>query len=239
MANFNLWVDTPGNRRYDRIYGSVLYSNDPNDPGNYNSSGQLVGTMRSISAPAYENWIGHPPTAQEMQAISIETAKAIYKARFWDEIKGDEINSQVIAEMAADMKSSAGGNGIKQLQKALNQIGYNTSVDGAVGAQTLQAINQAIKDGKTADLYENYRLLMLEYYQGLNPYYVAGWTRDMNKYYPQRDKNDPVFKSKTRSLGRDLAATMLIFLLIFGLVRYSGKNWFLWLLVFIPIIPPF
>lgn len=103
MANFNLWIDTPGKRRYNRVYVPPLYSNSPNDKGNFNSLGQNVGTMRSISAPAWESVIGHPPTAAEMQAITAEQAKAFYKEKIWDKVRGDSINNQLIAEMFADM----------------------------------------------------------------------------------------------------------------------------------------
>lgn len=243
MADFNLWVDTPGKRRYNRIYGSVLYSDDVQDQGNYNSLGQLVGTMRSISAPAYEDWIGRPPTAEDMLAISPEIAKAIYKAKFWDKVQGDAIKSQVLAEMVADMKSSAGGNGVKRLQEALAAMGYSLPIDGSVGSGTLQALNQAIDQGKAAEIYERYRVNMLDYYNTLNPYYREGWARDMEKYYPKREANDPIFAdtaaANTKNIGRDVLVTILIFFCIFGLLKLAGKSKFLLLLlVIIPFLPP-
>lgn len=213
MADFNKWTDTQGNRRYDRLNGSILYSTDPNDKGNYNSRGQLVGTMRSISAPVYENWIGHPPTAAEMQGITVQIAKDIYKKKYWDEIQGDKINSQVLAEFLADTKSSIGNN--KAIQKALNTIGYNVAEDGSIGAQTLEAINKA----DTAVLYEAHRQQLIKYYTDINPHYTKAWLRDLDKYYPQRMRNDPIFIT-TDNKTQELIITVILTLLIGSSIVY-------------------
>jgi len=217
MADFNKWTDTPGNRRYNRIYTPPFYQALPDDAGNYNSLGQLVGTMRSISAPAYESWIGRPPSAQDMQAITAEEAKRIFKAKYWDAVQGDSIKSQILAEFAADIKSNIGN--LKTLQRALNRVGFPVVVDGGVGAETLQAINEA----DTAKLYAAFRAELLDFYQkDANPVFSERLIQDLNRYYPERAPNDPIFEqtSAAGKLAQDVALTGIIVLVLFILKKY-------------------
>jgi len=198
MAVFEKWIQ-PGKRRYSRIYGHgnppVTYQNLYNDSGNW-TGGQVgvgiqAGTNRSISAPVLSAWRGHQVTAQEMKALTAEEAKAIYKAKYWDKILANDIYSQIIAEFAADMKSSMGNS--KPLQRALNDIGYPVSVDGNLGPQTLSAINAAQLAGKTPMLYNAYRQRMIQHYQGV-PNFAAALIEQLNDDYPERTANDPIFQ---------------------------------------------
>ena len=51
----------------------------PEDAGNYNSEGDLVGTNFGISAPVYEKYIGKVPSVSDMENITEEEARDIYK----------------------------------------------------------------------------------------------------------------------------------------------------------------
>ena len=132
MANFDI--------AYNIVIGHEGgYQDSPNDiNGNYNSLGQLVGTNFGISAPVYESFLGYPPTKSDMQNMSIDTAKAIYKTRFWDDIKGDQINSQQVANIFFDGRVNHGRTGTKIMQRILG-----VADDGVVGPITLNAINTA------------------------------------------------------------------------------------------------
>jgi hypothetical protein len=79
------------------------YQDNSLDSGNY-ACGQLVGTNYGISAPTYQDWIGRCPTVADMKAITKLIAKAIYKAKFWDKIRGDELTNQNTANMLFDMQ---------------------------------------------------------------------------------------------------------------------------------------
>jgi hypothetical protein len=54
-----------------------------------------------------------------------------------NKIQGDSIQSQALADILADMKSSAGGNAIKEIQGTLNDFRERLSVDGAFGLSSL------------------------------------------------------------------------------------------------------
>lgn len=129
MANFNIayqFVEAAEG-------GFQIYSTDP---GNYNSLGQLVGTNWGISAPVYEDWIGRPPTRQDMESMSKEEAKQIYRSKYWDRIRGDEIQSQAVANVFLDGHVNHGRSGIRMMQKVVD-----VDQDGIVGPITLAAIN--------------------------------------------------------------------------------------------------
>ncbi len=96
------------------------YQAYPNDSANYNSKNELVGTNRGISAIAYEQYIGHPPSASEMKAITQQTALDVYKKLFWDKIKGDAIKNDSVAQMMFEAFIASGGYGIQRIRKAIN-----------------------------------------------------------------------------------------------------------------------
>ena len=184
MAQFSKWVE-PGKRRHRRIKAG--YQNVDWDAGNWTGgsigSGFQAGTNMSISAPALSSWRGYPVTEVAMRALTESEALQIYRAKYWDKIKGDLIHSQLIADFAADMKSSAGGNGIKQLQKALNEMGAGISIDGSVGPQTLFAINEKTKENE-AKLNNLFRDNMISFYQNLNSQGTSNWVSSLNRDYP-------------------------------------------------------
>lgn len=186
MATFENYV-APGTRRAGRIEAG--YQDLYNDKGNWTGGeigvGNLAGTNMSIAAPTLSDWRGYPVTASEMQALTKAEALQIYKVKYWDAVKGDSIDSQTIANFLADMKSSAGGNGVKQFQKSLNDLGESISVDGAVGQQTVDAANKK----SVAELNNKYRDNMAAYYKsigtGTNEQFLAYWLKSLDRDYPE------------------------------------------------------
>lgn len=170
---------------FTQAYNRVLraeggYQNDPRDTGNYNSRGQLVGTNLGISAPVYESWIGRPPTEADMRAITEATARAIYRARFWDRIRGDSIRDQAVADILFDGVVNHGvGRGVRLAQKVLN-----LTQDGVFGDSTLQAVNRA----NPRKFYNDYREERIRFYRQLaanssnHAAFLQGWLNRMAKF---------------------------------------------------------
>lgn len=183
MAKFEEWVK-PGKRRHRRIKAG--YQNDLEDHGNYTGGevglGIQAGTNMSISAPKLSEWRGHPVTAVEMQALTEAEALQIYYADYWQPIEGDNIESQTIADFLADMKSSGGG--VKNMQKALNDLGESLTLDSSVGPLTLGAMNRQI-DKSVARLNNAFRKRQIEYYDSLNSYAKPVWLSSLDKDYPE------------------------------------------------------
>lgn len=107
------------------------YTGNPDDNGNWTGgkkgAGKLIGTNWGISAPVLVETIGRLdssklgriPTVEDMKNLSRETAEAIYKLRYWDKIKGDQIISQAVANSIYDSAVNMGvGTAIKLAQRA-------------------------------------------------------------------------------------------------------------------------
>lgn len=255
MANFSKWVDTPGRRRYGRLRGAVTYQDWADDAGNYNSGvigvGPLVGTNRSISAIALSSWRGYPVTKEEMMALTLEEAKAIMKAKFWDKIRGDEIKSQLIAEFIGDLKSSTGN--IKIAQKALNNLGAGLTVDGSMGNMTLEALNNAITQKGEKAVYNELRKESLAFFaQMSNRKYGEAQVKHLDKDYPPYDqlaadrKNDMGGGKKKWLIW--LVVLVVVLVLGWFVYRYRSRvaAWFgggsvavVAVLILIPFVPPF
>lgn len=182
-AKFEDWVK-PGKRRYRRIKAG--YQNDPRDHGNYTGGrvgvGIQAGTNMSIGAHVLSDWRGYPVTAAQMQALTEAEALDIYRQRYWTPIQGNYIENQNIADFLADMKSSGGG--VKNMQRALNDLGESLAVDSSVGPLTLGAINRQINKS-VARLNNAFRKRQIEYYNSINSYAKPVWLKSLDKDYPE------------------------------------------------------
>lgn len=130
MANF-----TEANRIVSANEGG--YQKISSDPGNFNSLGQNVGTNWGVNAKVYESHIGRPPTEQDMRSMSIHTAHSIFKLKYWDRIKGDQITNQKVANMFYD---GAINHGVGLMSKFVQRI-IGVPDDGVIGPISLAAIN--------------------------------------------------------------------------------------------------
>lgn len=80
-----------------------------------------------------------------IRALTWPQASEIYRARFWNPIKGDLIRSQNLAAAVFDYAVNSGpGKAVKDLQRVLKTLGYYSgAIDGGLGPVTLQAANNA------------------------------------------------------------------------------------------------
>lgn len=217
MALFSLWI-LPSKRRGRRI--AAGYQNLYNDKGNWTGCnlglGLQSGTQMSLSACWLTGELGHQVTAQEMLNMTRAQAEAYYKSGFWDKVQGDSINSQILAEFLGDMRSSAGYNGVKEFQKALNSLGYNIALDGRIGNQALTAINNAVSTGKEGALYNAFRNNMIAYYRrigtGSNAQFLNGWLRSLDEDYPaiMNTQGNPNTSPNTSNSGSSKAVLGLL-----------------------------
>lgn len=172
MANFNI--------AYQYVEAAEGgYQDYATDPGNFNSLGQLVGTNWGISAPVYEDWIGRPPTRQDMEGMSKEEARQIYRSKYWDRIRGDEIHSQEVANVFLDGHVNHGRSGIRMMQKVVN-----VDQDGVVGPITLAAINSRPPDSVVRQYIqerENLYYWLAENREGM-AMFLNGWLNRLDMF---------------------------------------------------------
>ncbi len=131
------------NDNFDRAFEYALrneggYSNHQNDPGGPTKYGITLKTLA--------RWRHVPPetlTPSDVQAVTRDEAKAIYKRWYWDAVHGDHIDRLVTATILFDMAILMGaGTAVRIAQKALNRACHGLTVDGLIGPKTVAALNE-------------------------------------------------------------------------------------------------
>jgi lysozyme family protein len=123
--------------------------------------------------------------AQRWYKMSDADWESVMKTLFWDAIDGDKINSQAIAEIL--FEAVWGGSAeslIVYLQTYLRQAGLNVKVDGLMGKNTYDALNEFTKnDKKHAQLIKDLSAKRLATLKTLPSWSWAGtaWTRRLNE----------------------------------------------------------
>ncbi len=94
-----------GANRFDKALEYVLlnegpFSNDPRDPGG--------ATKFGIIKTEYEAYLGRVLTVEEVRDMPLSTARAIYKKKFWNMIRGDEYTHDSVATVIFDTAVNKG-----------------------------------------------------------------------------------------------------------------------------------
>lgn len=166
MANFNLFLP-----KIQTIEGG--YQNLSNDYGNKNSLGQFVGTNHGISARFYEGIIGRPPTIADMKAITKVKAAYLFKKYFWDDVHGDNLKNQSVADIIADHAINSGESPIGTIVQRIlvNDFRKNITIDGDIGPKTAIAINSVNQQ----QLFDKIKKARASYYYALGGSFLNGW----------------------------------------------------------------
>ncbi len=117
---------------FDRCVHFVLpfeggYSDHPSDPGG--------ATNLGITRAVLEDWRGRTVTKADVKALTLEEASDIYRARYWDRIRGDELPSGVDLIVFDCAVNQGVPRAIRLLQQALN-----VEADGHIGPKTMSAL---------------------------------------------------------------------------------------------------
>jgi len=115
------------------------------DAGNWTfgavGQGNLVGTMRGISAPVMVRWLGDASmvTKSVMQSITQDQFNAIARCLYWRAINGD----QLPAGLDLLLFDFAFNSGVARAAKQLQRILHMEQVDGDIGEETLETVLHA------------------------------------------------------------------------------------------------
>lgn len=137
------------------------WADDPDDPGGATMKGVTIGTFAQFK--------GRKVTKAELRAISDADLRAIYRRKYWDKVRGDElpVGLDLVAFDAA--VNSGPARGARWLQQALG-----VAADGKIGPVTLDAAQKA-DAGFIIERALNNRMAFL---RGLKtwPTFGRGWT---------------------------------------------------------------
>lgn len=154
IENRNLWIDTV----FAREAG---YVNDPDDPGGPTNMGCTIATLGS--------WRGTEVTAQDVKDLTRDEARAIFLARYWQAVRGDQLPSGIDIYVG-DMAILQGpGSAARILQQVVH-----TESDGFIGPKTIEACRKLAPVQVLLDLHD----ARMDYLEGRPGWekYGKGWS---------------------------------------------------------------
>ncbi len=105
------------------------YSDNAKDPGGATNLGITLATL--------SKWRGRKVTRDEVRALSLKQASAIYRRTYWQACKCDQLPPALAFLMFDAAVNQGVSRAIKILQKSID-----TTVDGIIGAKTLKAVGK-------------------------------------------------------------------------------------------------
>jgi lysozyme family protein len=138
------------------------YVDHPQDPGGRTNLG--------VTQRVWEEWLGRPVSEKEMRALTPTMVKPLYKRKYWDAIRGNELVSGVDYAVFDVAVNSGAGRAIKFLQSCVG-----VDADGGFGPRTLDAVSKQDPER----LIELYCAKRLEFLQALKTFetFGKGWSR--------------------------------------------------------------
>jgi len=136
------------------------YVDHPADPGG--------ATNRGITLATLSTWRGRPVTKAEVKALTETEAAAIYRANYWNVVKGDDLPRGVDLAVFDFAVNSGPARAAKHLQALVG-----VDADGVIGPKTLAAIRST----KPSDLIRKLTRSRLAFLSGLPtwPTFGKGW----------------------------------------------------------------
>jgi lysozyme family protein len=138
------------------------YVDHPKDPGGATNMGITIGTLR--------DWRGGPVTKQEVRNLTKREAQAIYRARYWNPVRGDDLRHGVDLVALDPAVNSGVSRGVRWLQRAVG-----ATADGKMGPNTLKAAN----DASPVDAIKRACAARMGFLRGLRTWgtFGRGWSR--------------------------------------------------------------
>jgi lysozyme family protein len=138
------------------------YVNHPADPGGMTNLG--------VTKRVWEEWVGHEVDEKTMRNLTPELVGPMYKVKYWDKIKGDDLPTGVDYIVFDAAVNSGPGRAAKWLQACVG-----VEPDGGIGPKTLAAV----KAFDTNQLIEDYAKRRLSFLMDLKTWdtFGKGWGR--------------------------------------------------------------
>ena len=133
------------------------FSNHPSDPGGMTNLG--------VTKATWENWIGRQSDEAEMRGLTPERVEPMYRKKFWDAVRGDELPVGLDYLMFDFAVNAGAGRAIKTLQSSVG-----ATPDGGFGPITMAAV-QAVDP---VELIERFSQAKENFYRSLNTFATCG-----------------------------------------------------------------
>jgi lysozyme family protein len=138
------------------------FVNHPKDPGGMTNLG--------VTKRVWESWTGKPASEADMRALNPIKVAPLYRARYWDAVRGDDLPAGVDYAVFDAAVNSGPVQAVKWLQRAVG-----VADDGKIGPATLAAVRAMPAVDVVAAFTERRR----KFLQGLPTWgtFGKGWDR--------------------------------------------------------------
>ena len=126
MAEIN-----PAFEKMIRNEGGFILHEVPGDRG-----GKTYAGIAYNFHPSWEGWVALENNSNDPKITQM--VRDFYKEKYWDRVKGDDLNSQEVAESIFDFAVNAG---VRTASK-LAQLVVNVTPDGIIGNITTKKLNE-------------------------------------------------------------------------------------------------
>jgi len=152
---------------WDEAFKHILkheggYVNHPSDPGGITNLG--------VTKRVWEGWTGKRVSEADMRALTPEMVAPMYKKKYWDVIRGDDLPSGIDLCVFDAAVNAGVGRASKFLQQAVG-----VTADGQIGPKTISAVTSKPAD----EIIEAFCALREAHYKSLNTFdtFGKGWMR--------------------------------------------------------------
>ncbi len=160
---------------YDEALAELLkseggYTNHPADPGGPTNFGITIADYRMYVKPN--------ATADDVRHMKLSEAKAIYRAKYWDKMRCDELPAGVDYAVFDFGVNSGVSRSAKYLQRIVG-----AKDDGVIGDKTLQSVNDYVAKYGAKKLEDTLEAQRLAFLKGLKTWSVfgGGWGTRVDK----------------------------------------------------------
>jgi lysozyme family protein len=146
------------------------FVNHPKDPGGMTNLG--------VTKKVWDDWTGGNADEQEMRSLTPDKVAPLYKKRYWDAIKGDDLPSGIDLCVFDCAVNSGVSRAVRILQRILG-----VKDDGVIGPVTISAVTAIPVD----DLIERYSEERQDFLESLPTFSVfgKGWTTRVSQVETQ------------------------------------------------------
>ena len=200
---------------YDDVLRRLLlheggYSNHSSDPGGPTKFGITLAVYRQTEKPG--------ATAADVKAMTVDEAKAVYRSRYWDAQRCDELPAGVdYAVFDYGVNSGIGRSG-----RALQRI-VGVADDGALGPVTLAAARNADPSALVNALCDE----RLRFLKSLKTWSVfgKGWSRRVTEVRATALAMAGSGKAQPRPAALDAGGSAAAGLVAAGVAQQAGLSW--------------
>ena len=127
--------------------------------------------------------LGLDPTSANLKALSAAQAGIIYRANYWNIVRGDSLDSQELANNVFDFYVTSGTHSSSLLQRVINDLGNTPPlvVNGILGDATLAAL----KNLPASEVYAKFKQGRIDFYTALGvkfPRFLKGWVKRASSF---------------------------------------------------------